>query len=160
MNFSPDWILSLACSVITKRYVLEHVPIESFTNVFSKSLEPMYGDLTGAKLRAGVEEEMRFLATLGDDNHTEIVNAHIFNVVTYVKPGKKRTLKGIFSNEMKPKGTETSIAANNKSFKAFVFQLRSDPKLEPESSWDLSQVKDMDSLITIFNSPALVFDAL
>ena len=114
MNFSPDWILSLACSVITKRYVLEHVPIESFTNVFSKSLEPMYGDLTGAKLRAGVEEEMRFLATLGDDNHIEIVTAHIFNVVTYVKPGKKRTLKGIFSNEMKPKGTEqTSLQITN-----------------------------------------------
>lgn len=160
MNYSPDWVLSLACSVITKRYILEHVPIQSFTNVFSKALEPMYEDLTGSKLREGVEEEMRFLATLDDDNYIEIVNAHIFNVVTYVKPGKKRNLKGFFSNELKPKVTETSIAASNKSFKAFVFQLRTEPKLKPESSWDLSHVKDMDSLITILNSPALVFDAL
>ena len=46
MKYSPDWVLNLACSVITKRYVLENVPIESFTNIFSKALEPMYEDLT------------------------------------------------------------------------------------------------------------------
>ena len=160
MKCSPDWILSLACSVITKRYVLEHVPIQSFTNVFSKSLEPMYDDLTGSKLRAGVEKEMRFLATFDDENHIKIVNAHIFNVITYVAPKKKRRIKGIFSDGIKPKKTETSIATNNKSFKAFFFRLRSDPKLEPEWTWDLSQVKGMDSLIMIFNSPILVSDAL
>ncbi len=160
MKYSPDWVLNLACSVITKRYVLENVPIESFTNIFSKALEPMYEDLTGSKLREGVEKEMRFLATLDVDDYIEIVNAHIFYTVTYEKPGKKRNINGFFSSALKPKATETSIATNSKSFKAFVFQLRSEPKLKPESSWDLSHVKDMDSLIAIFNSPALVFDAL
>ena len=160
MNYSPDWVLSLACSVITKRYVLDHVPIQSFTNVFSNRLETMYDDLTGSKLRAGVEEQMRFLAGFNDDHHMEIVKAHIFNVITYVKPGKKRKFKGVFSDEMKPKKTETSIATNSKSFKAFFFQLRSDPKLAPEDSWDLLQVKDIDSLIKVFNSPVLVIDAL
>ena len=160
MNYSPDWVLNLVCSVITKRYVLENVPIESFTNVFSKALEPMYEDLTGSKLQEGVENEMRFLTTLDVDDYIEIVNAHIFYAVTYEKLGKKRNIKGLFSNALKPKATETSIATNTKSFKAFVFQFRSEPKLKPENSWDLSQVKDMDSLITIFNSPALVYDAI
>lgn len=89
MKYSPDWVLNLACSVITKRYVLENVPIESFTNVFSKALKPMYEDLTGSKLREGVEKEMRFLATLDVDDYIEIVNAHIFYTVTYEKIGKK-----------------------------------------------------------------------
>ena len=96
MKYSPDWVLNLACSVITKRYVLENVPIESFTNIFSKALEPMYEDLTGSKLREGVEKEMRFLATLDVDDYIEIVNAHIFYTVTYEKPGKKRNINGFF----------------------------------------------------------------
>jgi len=160
MKYSPDWVLSIVCSVITKRYVEANVPIQSFTNTFSASFETIYDDLTTSKLHAGVEAEMRFLAAFNDENPMKIVNAHIFNVITYSKPGKKRKLKGIFSNGISPKWTETSIAKNNKSFKVFFFQLRSDPSLKPEETWDLSQVEDIDTLIEILNKTIHVHDAL
>jgi len=160
MKYSPDWVLSIVCSVITKRYVEANFSIESFTNSFSASFETIYDDLTTSKLRAGVEAEMRFLAPFNDENPMKIVNAHIFNVVTYSKPGKKRKLKGIFSNGISPKWTETSIAENNKSFKVFFFQLRSDPSLKPKETWDLSQVEGIDTLIEIFNKTIHIHDAL
>jgi len=159
MKYAPAWVLSVACSVITKRYVEEHVPFQSFINAFSGNFETLYDDLTESKLRAGVEMEMRFLASFDHENHMKIVNAHIFNVITYKKPKIKRKLKGIFSDGTKPKRSETSIAQNHKAFKAFFFRLRTDPKLEPDDAWNLSQVKGMDGLITIFNEPVHVSDA-
>ena len=106
MKYAPAWVLSVACSVITKRYVEEHVPFQSFINAISGNFETLYDDLTESKLRAGVEMEMRFLASFDHENHMKIVNAHIFNVITYKKPKIKRKLKGIFSDGTKPKRTD------------------------------------------------------
>lgn len=165
MRYSPDWIFSLACSVITKRYVEGHVPIEAFTKNFAVGFDAYYDDLTSSKLNDGAEEIMRFLASFyGDDDNDQIdymliVKAHIFREINFDKNNKKRKFKGFFYNSMKPKSTETSVAENTKSFKAFFFQQRSKPDVEPDPSWDISKVKDIDDLLSILNGTVAVFDA-
>ena len=166
MRYSPDWVFSLACSVITKRYVEGHVPIEAFTKNFAVGFNAYYDDLTSTKLNDGAEEIMRFLASFYDDDDDEdeidymlIVKAHIFKEINFDKNNKKRKFKGFFYNSMKPKSTETSVAENTKSFKAFFFQQRSNPDMEPDPSWDISKVKDIDDLLLILNGTVAVFDA-
>ena len=165
MRYSPDWIFSLACSVITKRYVEGHLPIEAFTKNFAVGFDAYYDDLTSSKLNDGAEEIMRFLASFyGDDDNDQIdymliVKAHIFREINFDKNNKKRKFKGFFYNSMKPKSTETSVAENTKSFKAFFFQQRSKPDVEPDPSWDISKVKDIDDLLSILNGTVAVFDA-
>ena len=165
MRYSPDWVFSLACSVITKRYVEGHVPIEAFTKNFAVGFDAYYDDLTSSKLNDGAEEIMRFLASFYGDNDNDqidymlIVKAHIFREINFDKNNKKRKFKGFFYNSMKPKSTETSVAENTKSFKAFFFQQRSKPDVEPDPSWDISKVKDIDNLLLILNGTVAVFDA-
>ena len=165
MRYSPDWVFSLACSVITKRYVEGHVPIEAFTKNFAVGFDAYYDDLTSSKLNDGAEEIMRFLASFYGDNDNDqidymlIVKAHIFREINFDKNNKKRKFKGFFYNSMKPKSTETSVAENTKSFKAFFFQQRSKPDVEPDPSWDISKVKDIDDLLSILNGTVAVFDA-
>ena len=163
MRYSPDWVFSLACSVITKRYVEGHVPIEAFTKNFAVGFDAYYDDLTSSKLNDGAEEIMRFLASFYDDDdqidYMLIVKAHIFREINFDKNNKKRKFKGFFYNSMKPKSTETSVAENTKSFKAFFFQQRSKPDVEPDPSWDISKVKDIDDLLLILNGTVAVFDA-
>ena len=167
MRYSPDWVFSLACSVITKRYVEGHVPIEAFTKNFAVGFNAYYDDLTSTKLNDGAEEIMRFLASFYDDDDDDddeidymlIVKAHIFKEINFDKNNKKRKFKGFFYNSMKPKSTETSVAENTKSFKAFFFQQRSNPDMEPTASWDISKVKDIDDLLLILNGTVAVFDA-
>ena len=166
MRYSPDWVFSLACSVITKRYVEGHLPIEAFTKNFAVGFDAYYDDLTSSKLNDGAEEIMRFLASFhNDDNDNDqidymlIVKAHIFREINFDKNNKKRKFKGFFYNSMKPKSTETSVAENTKSFKAFFFQQRSKPDVEPDPSWDISKVKDIDDLLSILNGTVAVFDA-
>ena len=165
MRYSPDWVFSLACSVITKRYVEGHVPIEAFTKNFAVGFDAYYDDLTSSKLNDGAEEIMRFLSSFYGDNDNDqidymlIVKAHIFREINFDKNNKKRKFKGFFYNSMKPKSTETSVAENTKSFKAFFFQQRSKPDVEPDPSWDISKVKDIDDLLLILNGTVAVFDA-
>jgi hypothetical protein len=170
MRYSPDWVFSLACSVITKRYVEGHLPIEAFTKNFAVGFDAYYDDLTSSKLNDGAEEIMRFLASFYDDDddddddddeidHMLIVKTHIFREINFDKNNKKRKFKGFFYNSMKPKSTETSVAENTKSFKAFFFQQRSKPDVVPDPSWDISKVKDIDDLLLILNGTVAVFDA-
>jgi hypothetical protein len=159
MRYSPDWIFSISCSLITMRYVEGHIPLESYTRKISTGFNVLYDDLTNAKLNDGTEQIMRFLASFDHDNHLDVAKANFFNEFTFTRNGKKRKLSGMFSDNINPKKQETSVAENTKSFKAFFFRLRSDPGLYADPSWDVSQIKDFDEVKTILNSQVDIFDS-
>ena len=159
MRYSPDWIFSISCYLIAIRYVEGHLPLESFTKKIATGFEALYDDLTSVKLNDGTEEIMRFLASFDHDNHVDIAKANFFNEFTFTKNGKKRKLIGMFSDGIRPKVRETTVAENTRSFKAFFFRLRSDPKLYPDQSWDISQIKDFDEVKTILNCPVDFLDS-
>ena len=101
MRYSPDWVFSLACSVITKRYVEGHLPIEAFTKNFAVGFDAYYDDLTSSKLNDGAEEIMRFLASFYDDDdddddeidHMLIVKTHIFREINFDKNNKNQNFE-------------------------------------------------------------------
>ena len=109
----------MSCSLIFVRYVDGHIPLESYTNKIATGFEALYDDLTSVKLNDGTEEIMRFLASFDHDNHVDIAKANFFNEFTFTKNGKKRKLIGMFSDGIKPKVRETTVAENTRSFKAF-----------------------------------------
>lgn len=159
MRYSPDWIFSMSCSLIIMRYVDGHIPLESYTNKIATGFEALYDDLTSVKLNYGTEKIMRFLVSFNHDNHLDIAKANLFNEFTFTKKGKKRKLTGMFSDNIKPKKQETTVAENTKSFKAFHFKLRSNPELYADESWDVSQIKNFDKVKTILNSPVDITDS-
>lgn len=159
MRNSPDWIFSMSCSLITIRYVEGYIPLESYTNKIATGFEALYDDLTSIKLHSGTEKILRFLASFNHENHLDIAKAHLFNEFTFKKNGRKRKLRGMFSDNINPKKHETTIAENTKSFKAFYFRLRSNPELYADQSWDVSQIKNFDTVKTILNSPVDITDS-
>ena len=102
---------------------------------------------------------MRFLASFDHENHVDVAKANFFNEFTFTKKGKKRKLTGMFSDGIKSKQRETTVAENTRSFKAFFFRLRSDPELYPDQSWGISQIKDFDEVKTILNCPVDFLDS-
>ena len=159
MNCAPDWILSTTISVLTLRYVDSHIPIDAFVNKFSQQFEGLYDDLTSEKLELGTEKIMRFLATFETNDHLKIVNSHIFHTINFEKIGKKRKLKGIFFNAMSPQRNETKLSEVIRLFQTYTFQLRSNSELAAPTSWQLSDSKGIDNLLTIFTEPVHVMDA-
>ena len=83
MGFAPSWILGATCGITTNRYVIGDLPLQAYTNKFSKSLLETYSDTSSDKLMAITEEMMQFLASIEGDTALLINIAYIFNVVNF-----------------------------------------------------------------------------
>jgi hypothetical protein len=89
MGFAPGWVLGTTCGVTTNKYVIGDLPLQAYTNKFSKDLLESYSDASSDKLMAITEEMMQFLASVDGDGAMVINMAYIFNTVNFDETGKK-----------------------------------------------------------------------
>ena len=159
MGFAPNWILSAACGVITNRFVTGDLPLQAYTNKFSKGLIGSYEDTSSDKLMSITEEMMQFLASIDGDDAMSVNEAYIFNVVNFDEGGAKRKMKGLFKSAFTGQKKETSTNEIVKAFKAFGFRLRSSPNLAAPTGWTIAQTDDIEWLNEIFEQRIRVTDS-
>jgi hypothetical protein len=69
-------------------------------------------------------------------------------------------MKTMFRSALSPQKKQVGGDAVVKSFRTFVFRLRSDPGLLAPKAWDPSDVQDLDWLADIFKQRVKVTDTL
>ena len=159
MKFAPDWVLELTCGYIAVQFVTGHMPLQAYTKRFSKDLLLKYDDASSKKIEKISEDMLFFLATFECDDHMEIIEAFMFNVINFDKNGKERKFKTMFTSALSAEKNETSGEDALKHFTTFVYQLRNNPKLFPSDLWKLTDTKDIDELLKIYAQPVRVLDA-
>jgi hypothetical protein len=159
MGFAPDWVLGATCGVITHKYVIGDLPLQAYTNKFSKGLSESYDDASGDKLMAITEEMMQFLASVDGDGAMLINSAYIFNIVNFDENGGKRKIKGLFKSALAAQKKEVTIDDVLKSFRTFAFSMRSNPNLLAPKGWNISQTADIEWLTEIFDQRVRITDS-
>jgi len=159
MGFTPGWVLGSTCGMITNRFVIGEISLQAYTNKFSKDLLQKYEDATSDKLMSITEEMMQFLTSLENSDAMLINNAYIFNQVNFDESGAKRKMKTLFKSAFAPQKKEISIDEALKSFRAFVFKLRSDQTLIAPQGWKVSDVDDIEWLSEIFDQRVRITDS-
>ena len=159
MGFAPGWVLGTTCGVTTNKYVIGDLPLQAYTNKFSKGLLESYSDASRDKLMAITEEMMQFLASVDGDGAMVINMAYIFNTVNFDETGKKRKMKGLFKSALAAQKKEVSIDDVLKSFRTFAFSMRSNPNLSAPKGWNISQTDDMELLTEIFEQRIRITDS-
>ena len=159
MGFAPSWVLGVTCGIITNRYVIGDLPLQAYTNKFSKGLLETYSDASSDKLMTITEEMMQFLASIEGDTALLINMAYIFNIVNFDENGGKRKMKGLFKSALAATKKETSVDEVLKSFKAFTFTVRSNPNLLAPKGWSITQTADIEWLTEIFDQRVRVTDS-
>ena len=159
MGFAPDWVLGATCGVITHKYVIGDLPLQAYTNKFSKGLSESYDDTSGDKLMAITEEMMQFLASVDGDGAMLINSAFIFNIVNFDETGGKRKIKGLFKSALAAQKKEVTIDDVLKSFRTFAFSMRSNPNLLAPKGWNISQTADIEWLTEIFDQRVRITDS-
>lgn len=160
MAFAPAWVLDASSAMIAKRYIMGDMPLEAYTNRFSKSLLERYSDTSGDKLLESVEGMMNFMTTIKGENVLLVCDAFLHNRVCFESSGAPRKMKTMFRSALAPQKKQVGGDAVVKSFRTFVFRLRSDPSLLAPKSWDPSDVQDLDWLADIFKQRVKVIDTL
>ena len=149
----------MTCGVIINRYLNSELPLQAYTNKFSKGLCSVYADATSDKLMSITEEMMGFLVTLDAKNVSLINNSYIFNRVSFNENGHNRKMKSFFKSALSPQKQNVSIDDEFKYFRAFVFRLRSDRSLIVPKRWKISDVDNIEWLNEIFDQSVGITDS-
>ena len=149
-RFMPEWVLGFTCAYITLRFVNGTMPLQAFTNKYSKSLSEKYADASSKKLIGISQDMLYFLATFESSNHMAIVESYMFNSLNFTQRGKKRKIKTLFGSALDAQKQVTTHEASIRRFKNFVFQLRADSRYKAPAGWNLREEQGIEWLQGIY----------
>ena len=149
-RFMPEWVLGFTCAYISLRFVNGTMPLQAFTNKYSKSLSEKYADASSKKLIGISQDMLYFLATFESSNHMDIVESYMFNSLNFTQRGKKRKIKTLFGSALDAQKQVTTHEASIRRFKNFVFQLRADSRYKAPAGWNLREEQGIEWLQDIY----------
>ena len=149
-RFMPEWVLGFTCAYISLRFVNGTMPLQAFTNKYSKSLSEKYADASSKKLIGISQDMLYFLATFESSNHMAIVESYMFNSLNFTQRGKKRKIKTLFGSALDAQKQVTTHEASIRRFKNFVFQLRADSRYKAPAGWNLREEQGIEWLQNIY----------
>ena len=149
-RFMPEWVLGFTCAYISLRFVNGTMPLQAFTNKYSKSLSEKYADASNKKLIGISQDMLYFLATFESSNHMAIVESYMFNSLNFTQRGKKRKIKTLFGSALDAQKQVTTHEASIRRFKNFVFQLRADSRYKAPAGWNLREEQGIEWLQGIY----------
>ena len=115
--------------------------------------------------REEIEEEaellLRFLVEINAEKSDELLNNFVFYKLKFTQPGSKRKLKGMFGSAFDPeKEKKYKPNVTLKSFRAYVFGLRSGVTEKPDPGWDILKEEDIGFLKDIISREANIIDGV
>ena len=160
-KFCPDWIFNLAVARTAYEFIISELPIRSYAKKYSSSLSEKYEEIKFEEIENEAELLLRFLVEINAEKSDELLNDYVYFCLKYVHNGQKRKLKGIFGSAFDGKKEKKYIEKNTlKSFRAYVFGLRSGVSEKPSAGWNITEEEEIDFLKEIILKEANIADAV
>ena len=160
-KYCPRWLFNLCASMTAYEFIISDMPIKSYSKKYSNGLNEHYGEIKSEEIESTAEVMLRFLVEINAENSDELLNAFVYFNLKYHSDGSKRKIKGIFGSAFDAeKEIKFSEADCLKSFKAYVFGLRSGVTYKPAAGWDIKDEENIDIVIDIIKKDASISDAL
>ena len=160
-TFCPDWIFNLAVSRTAYEFIIYDLPIKSYAKKYAVSLSDHYKEINPEEIENEAELLLRFLVEINAEKSDELLNNYVFFTLKYDHPGSKRKLKGLFGSAFDPeKEKKYGVNKTLKSFRAYVFGLRSGVSEKPDPGWDILKEEGLDFLKEIIAKEANIVDGV
>ena len=160
-KFCPRWIFNLSAASTAYEFIINDLPIKAYAKKYSEGIGEHYGEIKTEEIESSAEGLLRFLVEINAENSDELLNAYIYYCLKYNFDGSKRKIKGLFGSafdaEKEKKFSEMDCL---KTFKAYVFGLRSGVTYKPSAGWSIKDEKDVDLILKIIEKEANITDAL
>ena len=160
-KYCPRWIFNLSVAYTAFDFITSDLPIKAYAKKYSKGLSKHYGEIKPLEIESSAEALLRFLVEINAENSDELLNAFVYFCLKYNSDGSKRKIKGLFGSAFDAaKEIKFSELDCLKTFKAYVFGLRSGVTYKPSAGWDINDEENIDILIEIVKTEATLSDAL
>ena len=161
-GYCPQWVYSACIGLIIKDFIEKDIPLDLLSRKYGKELSEKYDEINPIQMAAISEDIVRLLAEI-EAGHEAVnyVRGFIYFTVNFESIGKARSKKlllgDIFDGEKNLYYDEKIIV---RSFKAYMYSLRSDAVPSAPTGWSLDQEKDVDFLKEIAEKEFSIFDAV
>ncbi len=162
IGFCPKWVYSVCTAYCARYFIEKDIPIELVAKKFCAELDEKYHEVNPVEMASIAEDMLRLLAEV--DAGEEAINfltGYIFFTINFESAGKTRTKKlllgSIFDGDKQIQYNEKEVA---KSFRVYMYSLRSGSVPSAPTGWHIDQENDIDFLKEIASKEISIFDAI
>ena len=154
MSYAPDWIFDIAIVRAAGEFLSLTQPMDSLAKKYATGLSEIYREVYFEEILEPAEEILRFLSDVKAQHMAvELLKDFSYFRLYYVNPRKQRKLKPLFGTLEGPdKKKEYSSEKTIKSFKAYVFALRSKTVPQSPSGWSIENDETLNRFRELINS--------
>ena len=135
--------------------------LSTIVKKYSRGLDEHYDTINWQYLEGISEDKLRILSEIeAADNAVSILNAYIYRRFKFHPDNKPRKITGLFTSEFKGKKTPPPDHKEVcKSFKAFIFSIRSNIYNFAPSGWTIIEETEAGWLGELVADPSSIFDS-
>ena len=160
-KYCPSWIFNLSSAFTAYEFIISDLPIKAYAKKYSNGLNKHYGEIKAEEIESAAENLLRFLVEINAENSDELLNSYIYYCLKFNFDGSKRKIKGLFGSAFDPdKEIKFSEKDCIKTFRSYVFGLRSGVTSKPSAGWDIKDEENIELIIDIIKTEANLGDAL
>ena len=160
--FCPNWIYDISVARAASEFLSSELSLEAFAKKYADGLSVSYSPITPEMIQAQAEEILVFLSEVeAGEMATELLNSFSFFRLNFESVGKPRKLKPLFGSIEDPvKVDEVTTGNTTKSFRAYVFALRSKTVPEALPGWKLEDDENVPILAELAGKQVSLLDAI
>ena len=154
MSYAPDWIFDIAIVRTASEFLSLTQPMDSLAKKYANGLSEIYQEVYFEEILEPAEEILRFLSEVKAQHlAVELLKDFSYFRMYYVNPRKPRKLKPLFGTlEAPDKKKDYSSEKTIKSFKAYVFALRSKTVPQSPIGWALENDESLNRFGDLVNA--------
>ena len=160
--YCPNWIFDIAVARTASEYLSSEIGVDAFAKKYAEGLSEIYNDVPVESILGPAEAMMLFLAEIeAGDMAVELLNDFCFYRLTNEAAGKPRKLKPLFGAlEDGLKAPDINLEGTAKSFRAYVFALRSNTVPKAPLGWKLENDENVPKLAELAGKQLSVLDII
>lgn len=160
-KYCPDWLYNLAVARAAYEFIISELPIKAYAKKYASGLSEHYEEIKTEEVENEAELILRFLVEINAEKSDDLLNNYVYFCFKYVQHGQKRKLKGIFGTAFDPtKEKKYNEKFTLKSFRAYVFGIRSGISEKPSAGWNILEEDGLEFLKNIVEKEANIVDAV
>ena len=154
MSYAPDWIFDIAIVRTASEFLSLTQPMDSLAKKYANGLSEIYREVYFEEILEPGEEILRFLSEVKAQHMAvELLKDFSYFRMYYVNPRKRRKLKPLFGTlEAPEKKKDYSSEKTIKSFKAYIFALRSKTVPQSPTGWALENDESLNRFGELVNA--------
>lgn len=159
--YCPNWIYQISVARVVSEYLSSEMGIEAFVKKYNQGLSSRYDPIPVESFNDPAEQIIIFLGEIeAGDSAVELLNNYTYFKLYFETLNVPRKLKSMFGNieDSVKVPLETSDSAL-KSFRAYIFGLRSGTVPTPSEGWRLEDDEHVPNLSKLASQTVSILDA-